>query len=148
MPFYRRTHVILLLGISVVPVTFLLWSFATFGSVRVGVACLRGATVAAETPRLFAGRGKPGQQLRVLPSIVNLSNQALRVSGATKSCACLMTDQFPLELPPKQTLQIPIDIQLGDKSGEFSHQIVFYVETETQVPIMFIINGAVDAMTK
>ena len=55
-----------------------------------------------------------------------------------------MTDQFPLELPPKQTLQIPIDIQLGDKSGEFSHQIVFYVETETQVPIMVIINGAVE----
>lgn len=145
---FRTTLAILFLGTPAVPVAFFLWSLATFGSFRVGVEYLRGAPVAADSPKLFAGRGIRGQRLTVLPSITNLTNQAIRVSGVTKSCACLIADHLPFVLPPKQTTKIPVDILLGDTTGEFSYRIVFYVETETQVPLIFTVNGTVDPMTR
>lgn len=111
---------------------------ATFGSVEVAVAKLRGETLTADAAFIDMGSGKPGETLTATATVANWTGRPVRILGGTADCSCITTDDFPLVIPPNSKASFRIRMKvLSDASGHVSRTISIRTDHADRPQLVF-----------
>jgi hypothetical protein len=104
----NRPGFTLTLGTCVCLAAFILLVSAWHGSLQIGLAKLRGETVAITPSYYDFGDTQARTELTHTVSIHNFASSPLRVIGGTHDCVCVTTEQLPLLVPAQSTTNLTI----------------------------------------
>ena len=92
------------------------------------LARMRGVRISVEPPVTDMGSGIAGQKRRFTVRLHNHMDHTVRIVGGTTSCACIVTDDLPVSIPPGES--VPVTVAAGFKGtpGLFQQEFVFYTE--------------------
>lgn len=111
--------------------TLLVIGYAAYraGSVGRAIPYLKGQRVFVE-PKINLGALRGGDQLDTKINVLNCGSSSLTVVGARKSCGCIATEAFPVQVPAGCNYPLELTISVPDKATEFAHLVELYISVE------------------
>ncbi|MCU0706597.1 MAG: DUF1573 domain-containing protein, partial [Fimbriiglobus sp.] len=101
----------------------------TFGSLDAALARLRGQSLSVSPVMLDFGSGKPGEVRTGAYSVRNNTSALVRLMGRTSDCNCLVGGEFPVEIPPGQSVTLTLDIRVPRSvPGQFTREVDVYTD--------------------
>jgi methylamine utilization protein MauE len=107
------------------------------------VAGLRNEMITVEPGVIHVGSGSPGEERELVVTVVNHSDHTVRFIGGTASCSCMVTDDLPLALSPRESRAIHVRLRFRGGSGAFQHRFVFYTDDEGNAVVLARFAGRV-----
>jgi hypothetical protein len=112
-------------------------SVAVFGSVRGGIARLRGERYAV-TEYVDFGVLKPDYRAEQNVEVTNWTDAPLHLIGGTTTCACIATTDLPLTIAPHETRNVRISWKTPTTaSGSLSQSLKFWTDNPEQPSLSF-----------
>jgi hypothetical protein len=95
------------------------------------LARLRGELLTVDPAVSDVGEATAGTARSFLVRLVNHSDQPIRVVGGTSSCACTVTSDLPMTVPPpREARSIEIRMKFSGGVGRFQHRFVLYTDAD------------------
>lgn len=102
----------------------------TFGSPELAFAYARGYDFVLDDPVIELGECDRDEVREVAFRFVNLKSTPLKIVGASTSCNCVVTEGLPLQVPPRSTVSIPVQVHLKANDPDFLQTVSLYVGDE------------------
>ena len=116
-------------GVTVALAAAALVGSLTFGSLDAAVARLRGEFLAVSPAAVDFGGGKPGELLSTTVKVRNFSDAPVRLIGGTSDCSCIVTQDFPVTVPPRESADITLKMKVPSEStGQMSRTLEVHTD--------------------
>jgi hypothetical protein len=107
------------------------WTYCSYGSLRIGFSRLIGTRITIDEPYLDLGSVKPGDVIERAIVLRNWSNDALRIVGASETCVCSIRTPMPAVVPPGGTLALQVLMAIPRSSpGVFSQKLSLWTDSD------------------
>jgi hypothetical protein len=90
------------------------------------LARVRGDRITVEPPVTDLGPGETGQKCRFTVLLDNHTDHTIRIVGGTTSCACTVTDDLPVSIPPGGFVPVTVSTGFKGTPGLFQQEFQFY----------------------
>lgn len=128
-----------------------LLAFGVFGGFRAvarGCALMMGETLVVDSATKSFGVVAPGDPITVAYRLTNRGEQEVRVVGLRAACRCVVPDDLPFVLRPKESRDLPISIRNLKKedvphSQTLDWAITVFTTNPAQVQIALRIKGEI-----
>jgi hypothetical protein len=120
-----------------------LWVVYQFGSPEAALAYLRGQSVSVQPSMLNLGEGFSGEVQEGSIEVANWSDHPIRLIGGTSDCSCVVSEDLPLTIPPRQSRRVSVRMRLPDVRGIFSRSAVLLTDDAQTRRIAFRLTGRI-----
>ncbi|MFO0964858.1 MAG: DUF1573 domain-containing protein [Gemmataceae bacterium] len=117
--------------------------FVVFGDIDKALAYLRGEVITLSPPFLDAGEGGAGEWRDMGISIANHRQKQIRILGGTSSCACIATEDLPVDLAPGEQRSVTVRVRFKGRPGTFTHRFALYSDDPDNAVIVARFGGRV-----
>ncbi len=125
-----------LLGPLLVALTVLLafcgWSIWQYGDLATGVAYLNGSVLVPEASVLDLGEVCVGDEAERVFRLRNLTNQSITILGGKTECACVLGDEFPVQVDAMSLGEVSLRFTPGprDANRQVVHRALLYLDVD------------------
>jgi len=130
-------------GVGVFLAFFLGWAYFGFGSTGAALAYVRGERVSVLPKLVDLGTGVAGDLQETTVEVGNWTGHPIRIIGGTSDCACQVTNDLPLAIPPSETRPVTIRMRLPGAPGAFTRRTFFFLDDEGFRVIRFSLTGRI-----
>ncbi len=114
-----------------------------FGSPSAALARFRGEAIAVEPATTDVGEGVVGESKRFSIRLTNYADRSIRIVGGTTTCSCIATESLPLELAPRATAAVDVEIHFRGAPGVFRHRFSLLSDSDKHSKIVAYFAGRV-----
>ena len=120
------------------------WSVWRFGSVRHGIAYLKGYVLIAQNPTVKLGSIPAGTEVEGVFVLKNLTNRPITVLGAKPECTCVMTSDLPMRVDSLSTgrLRFKFAARNNEINQSVAHRTLLYLDVDSP-PVVLTLAGDV-----
>jgi len=116
-----------------------------YGSLPATLAHMRGETNLVRPMVADVGVGRAGDTCQVHITLTNYGAHLARIVGGTNECACVATDDLPIDLPPGQSRSIVVRFTFAGSLGRFQHSYHLFIDQGTIISLPGFLTGRVIA---
>jgi hypothetical protein len=132
-----------LAGVALIGGVLIGWAHFTFGSLPAAIAYFRGERVSVEPRLIDVGEGAPGQSREVSVTVMNWTEQPIRLVGGTADCSCTVLDDLPVTIPGRESRSFSVRVYLSGGPGIFTRKAAFLIDDEGLQRIGFRLTGRI-----
>jgi hypothetical protein len=113
------------------------------GSLKSGLALLRGQSVYFSSNEVILGTVSPGQVSSGWFELANLTSRTVTIYGAHKHCECAIVSDLPVEIPPRTHAKIwfSVSTSQGELRSVVSTVVDLFVDVpESPIPLTLTVN--------
>jgi len=105
------------------------------------LARVRGERISVDPPVTDIGSDVAGKRRQFTVRLQNHCDRTVKIIGGTTSCACVVTDDLPVSIPPGGS--VPVAVRAGFKGtpGLFQQEFVFYTDDKKQKRVLARFKG-------
>ncbi|MFI5456161.1 MAG: DUF1573 domain-containing protein [Isosphaerales bacterium] len=128
------------------PVVLAFWALGGFGAVGVAVALMKGETLFVDSSTKSFGVVPAGDPIVVSYKLTNRGDQNIRIVGCRAVCRCMVPEDLPFTLRPKESRNFPILIRNpkgegGSRSQTINWGITLFTTNPAQAQIPLTVKG-------
>jgi hypothetical protein len=123
----RFTATILALSILVF-CSIIGWAYSRTGSARLIPRFLNGERLIVDPRNITLGDVRQGTTAQCSIHVVNATGAEMKLLGAQRTCACITVNDFPLSIPPSSDRELPLTLNVGERSGELDESVKFFTD--------------------
>lgn len=133
-----------LCGVGAAVMGFLVWSYASFGTLGDAFGYLSGIGLVARPRVLSLGPMIAGERKTATVHLINLSDSPCAIVGARASCSCIATEELPVTLGPREHRDLHVVLTVGREPGtSFEQSVVYQTDRPTQPRLNILLRGQV-----
>jgi len=114
-----------------------------FGGIGPAVANLKGDRLIADSYSKSFGTAESGQIPVVVFNMTNAANRPITILGVRSSCTCVVPDDIPMTVAPRESRPLRVGLKTGLKAGRVSEQLLIYTDCKENPEILLRIVGQV-----
>lgn len=107
------------------------------------LARMRGERISVEPPVTDMGSDVAGQKRRFTVRLHNHMDYTVRIVGGTTSCACIVSADLPVSIPPGGSVPVTISGGFKGTPGLFQQEFVFYTDDKEQHSVVARFEGRI-----
>lgn len=107
------------------------------------LARIRGDRITVEPPVTDMGTGAAGHKRRFTVLLYNHTDHTVRIVGGTTSCACIVTEDLPVSIPPGGSAPVKVSGGFKGTTGLFQQVFVFYTDDKDQHRVLARFEGRI-----
>ena len=126
---------VLVLGVSTAVL------YIAFGSPDAAFAYFRGDRLSVRPGLVDVGAAPSGEARTALVELVNRTSRRIHVIGGTSDCACVTTQDLPVQLDPGEAYKVNIAVRFGPAPGIFTRAAEFLTDGDRMYRVRFRVTG-------
>jgi hypothetical protein len=130
-----------LVSLGVLALVLLVLARFRFGSLDGVLAALRGETLSVRPSPVDLGTGSPGEEHEAVLTVINHTEDSVRIVGGTSDCSCVATMDLPVAIPAHDSSSIRVRVRFPAKTGTFTRQSQLSTDSKLIGSLHFTLRG-------
>jgi hypothetical protein len=119
------------------------WAIFEYGSMRNAIDRVRGHVLVVDSSTKSFGNLTVGSRVDLTYRLTNVGNDTVRILGSQVDCTCVVYDDRPFRLAPRESREFQVSIELVEKPGKVRRVVTLFTNIPNQPKLELSIIGAV-----
>jgi len=120
-----------------------LWAYISFGSLRIGLAFLRGEKLLPDAYSKSFGTVEAGKVQDVVFNLKNHSSTPISLIGSSSSCSCVVTGRIVGVVPAGGEWPLRVTVRTAGRKGDISEKLNVFTDSPSTPQVHLRVAGRV-----